>query len=161
MRNPFRTRLGEGPIPPPPPRPADQIGPLIEAMTDPLIVLDGYHISHANTAARTLLGQHIVGDYVRLALRHPAAGAVIAGDEDGPITLSGLGGHDRLWELSGGDIRPGCRLLRLIDDLLSLSRIEADRYARPREAVDLASIVAIACHELNDDRIALDLPGAS
>jgi len=226
MRNPFRTRLGEGPIPLPPPRPADQIGPLIEAVSDPLIVLDGYHISHANTAARTLLGQHIVGDYVRLALRHPAATAVIAGDENGPVTLSGLGGHDRVWELTGGDIRPGCRLLRLtdrsgaraaeqmrvdfvanashelrtplaaligfietledangpedaaarmrflgimageaqrmqrlIDDLLSLSRIEADRYARPRETVDLVSIVAIACGELNDERVVLNLPG--
>src|SRR6478752_459080 len=137
MRNPFRTRLGDGPIPPPPPKPADQVGPLIEAMTDPLIVLDGYHISHANTAARTLLGQHIVGDYVRLALRHPAAGAVIAGDEDGPVALSGLGGHDRLWELSGGDIRPGCRLLRLTD--------RSGARAAERMRVDF---VANASHEL-------------
>jgi len=228
MRNPFRTRLGDGPIPPPPPRPADQIGPLIEALGDPLIVLDGYHISHANSAARALLGQHIVGDYVRLALRHPAAAPVIAGDEDGPVELSGLGGHDRLWQLTGGTVRPGVRLLRLndrsgaraaermrvdfvanashelrtplaaligfietledangpedaeararflkimageaarmqrlIDDLLSLSRIEADRYARPRGRVDLANIVRVACGELGvqgGDRIRCDVP---
>ena len=208
MALPRFTRLGSGPIGESKPAPADPTGPLIEALTEPLLVLDGYHISHANQAARALLGEHIVGDYVRLALRHPAAAPVLSGDEDGPIALNGLGGHDRLWELSAGTIAPGKRLIRLtdrsaqraadqmrvdfvanashelrtplasligfietleeangpedagtrlrflsimegearrmqrlIDDLMSLSRIEADRYFPPRDRIDLAPVL--------------------
>lgn len=208
MALPRFTRLGSGPIAESKPAPPDPTGNLIEALAEPLLVLDGYHIRHANRAARALLGEHIVGDYVRLALRHPAAAGVISGDEDGPVPLNGLGGHDRLWELSAGTIAPGKRLLRLtdrsaqraaeqmrvdfvanashelrtplasligftetleeangpedadtrlrflsimagearrmqrlIDDLMSLSRIEADRYFAPKDRVDLASVL--------------------
>ena len=214
MALPRFTRLGSGPIPESRPAPPDPTDSLIEAMSDPLLVLDGFHISHANQAARLLLGEHIVGDYVRLALRHPSAGPVVSGDEDGPVALSGLGGHDRLWELSAGTIAPGRRLLRLtdrsaqraaeqmrvdfvanashelrtplasligfietleeangpedadtrlrflsimegearrmqrlIDDLMSLSRIEADRYYQPRDRVDLG----MAMREVGDE----------
>ena len=111
----FFNRPPAGLIPPPRSAPPDPIPGIIEAMDEPLIVLDGFHISHANASARTLLGEHIVGDYIRLALRHPAAAPVISGDEDGPVTLNGLGGHDRLWELKAGTIQPGRRLLHLND----------------------------------------------
>jgi two-component system phosphate regulon sensor histidine kinase PhoR len=208
MALPRFTRLGSGPIPESRPAPPDPTNSLIEALADPLLVLDGFHISHANRAARALLGEHIVGDYVRLALRHPAAGPVLSGDEDGPVTLTGLGGHERLWELSAGTIAPGKRLVRLtdrsaqraaeqmrvdfvanashelrtplssligfietleeangpedadtrlrflsimegearrmqrlIDDLMSLSRIEADRYFPPKDRIDLAPVL--------------------
>jgi two-component system phosphate regulon sensor histidine kinase PhoR len=192
---------------------------MIEAMSDPLIILDGFHIAQANKAARTLLGEHIVGDYVRLALRHPAAAAVLGGEDDGPVMLTGLGGHDRLWELAAGTISPGRRLLRLtdrsaqraaekmrvdfvanashelrtplasligfietledantpadaevrlrflkimadearrmqrlIDDLMSLSRIEADRYSLPNERVDLAALLREVCKDIHSGR---------
>jgi two-component system phosphate regulon sensor histidine kinase PhoR len=208
MALPRFTRLGSGPIAEgksPPPDPTDG---LIEALAEPLLILDGYHISHANAAARALLGEHIVGDYVRLALRHPAAAGVVSGDEDGPVMLNGLGGHERLWELRAGTIRPGKRLLRLtdrsaqraaeqmrvdfvanashelrtplasligfietleeangpedadtrlrflsimegearrmqrlIDDLMSLSRIEADRYYPPKDRINLGPLL--------------------
>ena len=208
MALPRFTRLGSGPIAEPKPAPPDPTSTLIEALAEPLLVLDGYHISHANRAARALLGEHIVGDYVRLALRHPAAAPVLSGDEDGPVTLNGLGGHERLWELSAGTIKPGKRLLRLtdrsaqraaeqmrvdfvanashelrtplasligfietleeanrpedadtrlrflsimegearrmqrlIDDLMSLSRIEADRYFPPRDRIELGPLL--------------------
>src|SRR6187402_914981 len=106
MALPRFTRFGSGPIAESKPVPADPSGELIEAVGEPLLLLDGFHISHANAAARALLGEHIVGDYVRLALRHPAAAGVVSGDEDGPVMLNGLGGHERLWELSAGTIRP-------------------------------------------------------
>jgi two-component system, OmpR family, phosphate regulon sensor histidine kinase PhoR len=202
------TRLGTGSAGEGKAPPFDPIEGLIEAIADPLLVIDGFHISHANKAARDLLGEHIVGDYVRLALRHPAAAAVVGGEHDGPVPLTGLGGHERLWELTAGPIRPGKRLLRLtdrsaqraaekmrvdfvanashelrtplasligftetledangpedaetrlrflkimagearrmqrlIDDLMSLSRIEADRYIPPKDQVDLSSVL--------------------
>jgi len=208
MALPRFTRLGSGPIPESRPAPPDPTDRLIEALADPLLVLDGFHISHANAAARALLGEHIVGDYVRLALRHPAAAELLSGDADGPVALNGLGGHDRLWELTAGTIAPGKRLLRLtdrsaqraaeqmrvdfvanashelrtplasligfietleeangpedtntrlrflwimegearrmqrlIDDLMSLSRIEADRYFPPKDRIDLAPVL--------------------
>jgi two-component system, OmpR family, phosphate regulon sensor histidine kinase PhoR len=212
-------RLGGGPIPDAKPAPPDPTDALIEAMHEPLLVLDGFHISHANGAARALLGEHIVGDYVRLAIRHPAAAPILSGDSDGPITLNGLGGHERLWELSAGTIRPGVRVLRLtdrstqraaekmrvdfvanashelrtplaaligfietleeangpedsairlrflsimqgearrmqrlIDDLMSLSRIEADRYLAPRDQVDLVRAMNDVVDELTETR---------
>jgi two-component system, OmpR family, phosphate regulon sensor histidine kinase PhoR len=212
-------RLGAGPIADSKPSPPDPTPALIEAMNEPLLVLDGFHIRNANAAARALLGDHIVGDYVRLALRHPAATPVLNGDSDGPVTLNGLGGFDRLWELSAGTIRPGARLLRLtdrsvqraaeqmrvdfvanashelrtplasligfietleeangpadadtrlrflqimageakrmqrlIDDLMSLSRIEADRYSAPRDPIDLAGIVREVADEFRSTR---------
>jgi len=214
MALPRFTRLGSGPIAESRPAPPDPTGHLIEAIGDPLLVLDGYHISHANRAARALLGEHIVGDYVRLALRHPAAAPVLSGDEDGPVALNGLGGHDRIWELSAGTIVAGKRLLRLtdrsaqraaeqmrvdfvanashelrtplasligfietleeangpedadtrlrflsimegearrmqrlIDDLMSLSRIEADRYFPPRDRINLAAVLSEVADE--------------
>jgi two-component system phosphate regulon sensor histidine kinase PhoR len=215
----FFKRPPAGLIPPARPAADDPTPGIIDAIADPLIVLDGYHISHANTAARTLLGEHIVGDYVRIALRHPAAAPIISGDEDGPVMLNGFGGHDRLWELSGGTIRPGRRLLRLtdrsaqraaermrvdfvanashelrtplaaligfietledantpadaevrlrflkimadearrmqrlIDDLMSLSRIEADRYSPPRDQVDMGQLLREVCADIRSAR---------
>jgi two-component system, OmpR family, phosphate regulon sensor histidine kinase PhoR len=212
-------RLGAGPIPDAKPAPPDPTNNLIEALHEPLLVIDGFHISHANAAARALLGEHVVGDYVRLAIRHPAAAPILSGDEDGPIALTGFGGHERLWELSAGTVRPGVRLLRLtdrsaqraaeqmrvdfvanashelrtplaaligftetleeangpedaatrlrflkimegearrmqrlIDDLMSLSRIEADRYSTPRDRVDLVRILNEVVDELAETR---------
>jgi two-component system phosphate regulon sensor histidine kinase PhoR len=212
-------RLGGGPIADSKAAAPDPTDALIEAMHEPLLVLDGFHISHANGAARALLGEHIVGDYVRLAIRHPAAAPILSGDSDGPIPLSGLGGHERLWELSAGTIRPGVRVLRLtdrstqraaekmrvdfvanashelrtplaaligfietleeangpedsairlrflsimqgearrmqrlIDDLMSLSRIEADRYLAPRDQVDLVKVMNDVVDELMETR---------
>ncbi|WP_116089917.1 sensor histidine kinase [Sphingomonas crusticola] len=229
MALPRFTRFGAGPIAESKPAIVDPSNSLIEAITEPLLLLDGFHISHANAAARALLGEHIVGDYVRLALRHPAAAPVLSGDEDGPVTLNGLGGHDRLWELSAGEIRPGRRLLRLtdrsaqraaeqmrvdfvanashelrtplasligfietleeangpedadtrlrflsimegearrmqrlIDDLMSLSRIEADRYYPPKDRVNVAALLREVAEEYvprrDGDRLSVEAP---
>ena len=52
------------------------------------------------------------------------------------------------------------RMQRLIDDLMSLSRIEADRYVAPRERVDLDGVVRTTCHEAKErSRIALTVAG--
>ena len=47
------------------------------------------------------------------------------------------------------------RMLRLIEELMALSRIEADRFVAPSERVDLGAIVAVAigdCGELSRER---------
>ena len=193
----------------------DLLIPLLEALEDPLIIIDGTQVRHANAAARALFGDYLVDEDVRLALRHPGATAILNGREDGPVELAGLGGRDRQWRFATAQLGGTCRLLhltdlsvqraaermrvdfvanashelrtplatligfietledanrpadaatrlrflaimagearrmqRLIDDLMSLSRIEADRYVSPRERVDLALVVASAVADL-------------
>jgi two-component system phosphate regulon sensor histidine kinase PhoR len=58
------------------------------------------------------------------------------------------------------------RMERLVRDLLSLSRVEADERVRPTDRVDLGKCLASVCHSLRpvaeagDVRLALDLPEA-
>jgi two-component system phosphate regulon sensor histidine kinase PhoR len=193
----------------------EPLGPVLDAIGDPLLIVDGWTVIHANAAARSLLGAVAADDDIRLSLRHPAAAGVVHGREDGPVLLSGLGGIDRHWELMATPIAGSRRLLRfldrsgqraaermrvdfvanashelrtplatligfietleeangpadaavrrrflaimdgearrmqrLIDDLMSLSRIEADRYSAPRMRADLVTLSRIAVAEL-------------
>jgi two-component system phosphate regulon sensor histidine kinase PhoR len=196
-------------LPEPPPATIDE---LIEVIADPIILIERQTVTRANAAARTLLGEHIVGGDVRLAIRHPAAaerltGPVPAGGGPaGPVELVGIGTHERRWEMVVHHLSAGVRLARLTDrtgvyaverirvdfvanashelrtplatllgfietledagddaatrsrflkimmgearrmqrlveDLMSLSRIEADKYSVPREAVELTGLV--------------------
>uniref|UniRef100_UPI002620F7EF ATP-binding protein n=1 Tax=uncultured Sphingomonas sp. TaxID=158754 RepID=UPI002620F7EF len=42
------------------------------------------------------------------------------------------------------------RMQRLVEDLISLSRIEADKYRLPAQPVDLGALIADVCEELRD-----------
>jgi two-component system phosphate regulon sensor histidine kinase PhoR len=189
----------------------DDNSDLLAAFADPLLVVRERRVLVANQAARDLLGAHIIGSDVRLAIRHPAAAGHLARDEDGgepvQIELVGLGELGRPWEMSIAPLPGGDRLVRLIDrsqvraaeqmrvdfvanashelrtplatligfietlqdgeavdpatrqrfvgimagealrmrdlldDLMSLSRIEADRFAAPRDTVDLRPLI--------------------
>ena len=236
----FRTRLqpeAAEPPPPPPARPDDRVD--IEALADPTVLIDaGLRVTHANAAARALFGERIVGDDVRMGLRHPAVleavgetresrapatrelmgfgrpenifrlralelgdGRVLIGFSDitqarltermrvdfvanashelkTPLatilgfieTLEGPAAEDeparaRFLDIMGGEAR---RMNRLIDDLLSLSRIELDKYVAPRTAIELGPLLAdvgktLAVRLHNDTRVLLaevptDLP---
>jgi two-component system, OmpR family, phosphate regulon sensor histidine kinase PhoR len=219
------------PLPAPPP--VEEPEPaLLAAISEPVLITNDNRVRFANDAALTLLGQHIVGEDIRLAIRHPAAPAQFAPDAaDGSIELVGLGGRDRHIELSVATISPGKRLVhlidrgarqaverarvdfvanashelrtplaailgfietladekagsdskvrarfldvmdkearrmqRLIDDLISLSRIESEKYSLPDTQVSLSAIVREVTGELRDlhrlesNRIRLDLP---
>ncbi|MGK6321166.1 sensor histidine kinase [Sphingomonas sp. DT-204] len=196
------------PAPPPAPPAAEA---LIEAIGEPLLVIAGTRVTHANSAARQLLGEHILGEDVRLAIRHPAAAERLVsagGDEAHPPThLVGLGARDQRWAMQVSALPDGRRIVhltdstgrhaaerirvdfvanashelrtplaallgfietlsdeagddpdirkrflgvmfdearrmqRLIDDLMSLSRIEAEKYRAPEEKVDLRTLV--------------------
>jgi len=93
----------------------------------------------ANPAARTLLGAHIEGVDVRLAIRHPAAAEHLTGTADQParIELEGLGGEERRWEMETALLSGGTRLVRLIDrgQAIAAERMRTD-------------FVANASHEL-------------
>ena len=184
----------------------------LEALADPALLIDAQLlVSRANAAARALLGGRIVGEDVRVGLRHPVVieAILLARNTPTPVsreligfgrpenvfrlrtlnladgrvllvftditqnrltermrvdfvanashelktplatilgfieTLEGPAAQDepareRFLEIMGREAR---RMNRLIDDLLSLSRIELDKYVPPRTQVDLASLL--------------------
>jgi two-component system, OmpR family, phosphate regulon sensor histidine kinase PhoR len=191
---------------------------VIEAISDPVLITRDNRVFVANGRAIALLGAHIPGGDVRLALRHPAALDRLANAEDGaPVYLVGLGQRDMHWEMrlstlddgsrvihlidrtfryvaerarvdfvanashelrtplaailgfvetlqdetTGGDVKTRTRFLsvigaeasrmqRLTEDLMSLSRIEADKHESPSDHVNLSAIAAQAIDEMRD-----------
>ncbi|HEY7811394.1 MAG TPA: ATP-binding protein [Allosphingosinicella sp.] len=185
---------------------------VMDALGEPMLLLDGGRIGIANPAARALLGEWIEGQDVRLALRSPAVVDLLNREAPaGAETLEAIGiGADpeRRWLFRivavEGDLRlihltdrseaaaaermrvdfvanashelrtplatllgfietlrdddaaedrelrgrfltimndEARRMQQLIDDLMSLSRVEADRFRAPRDAVDLVPLV--------------------
>ena len=118
-----------------------QLGTILEAIVEPVLVIAGGRVEEANNAARDVLGNHITGQDVRLAIRHPAAAerltAPPGSTASGPINLVGLGTLDQRWELRVTDIPDGRRVAHLID--------QTGSYAAERMRVDF---VANASHEL-------------
>jgi two-component system phosphate regulon sensor histidine kinase PhoR len=215
---PAPSRARRAPIAPPP-SPDPPSGELIEAIGEPVLVISGTRVTHANSAARHLLGEHILGEDVRLAIRHPAAAErLISPFEEPahpPTHLVGLGTRDQRWAMRVRSLSDGRRMVhlsdstgsyaaerirvdfvanashelrtplasllgfietlndeagddpeirqrflgvmfdearrmqRLIDDLMSLSRIEAEKYRAPEEQVDLAELVEEVRAELS------------
>ncbi|WP_174274044.1 sensor histidine kinase [Sphingomonas bacterium] len=207
------------------------IAALLDAFDMPLLLIDGLTVERANPPAQSLFGAYIIGEDVRLAIRHPDAATLLSGTEDGGASLGGLGDPERRWEMEVRALSPGRRLVRLIDhsqaaaaermrtdfvanashelrtplatligfietleeangpheaeirkrflgimggearrmqrlidDLMSLSRVEVDRFVRPREAIDLVGAIRAACAEIEPGgggaRIRLTLPDA-
>ena len=187
---------------------------LIAAVEEPILLVRNRIVLLANPAALRMLGEHIEGVDVRLAIRHPAAAErlIEREAEEAETTtrtdLVGLGEADRRWEMitsrledgsflvrladrsaayaadriradfvanashelrtplatllgfletlqddeAGGDADTRARFLgimfseatrmrQLVDDLMSLSRIEAERFTPPRDPVDLVPLI--------------------
>jgi two-component system phosphate regulon sensor histidine kinase PhoR len=191
---------------------------LLRAVDEPMLMVRERRVIAANSAARALLGGHIEGSDVRLAIRHPAAAerlAAAGAEAQGRVELVGLGEADRQWLMIVTSLADGSLLVRLADqskvraveqmradfvanashelrtplatllgfletlqdeeaaadgetrrrflkimfdeatrmrdlvsDLMSLSRIEAERFAAPTEPVDLALLARNAAEEL-------------
>lgn len=189
---------------------------IVEHLSDPVLVVDRGKVTLANPGALQLLGQHIVGQDVRIAIRHPAAAQRLASadgvDKAICIDIVGLGARNQRWAMqiipisqpggrsrlfvhlsdesqtyaaerqrgdfvanashelrtplaailgfvetlqdphAGGDSetrerflsileKEARRMQRLVDDLMSLSRIEADKYRLPTARVDTRETV--------------------
>ena len=188
---------------------------LIEPLGVPLMLLDRERITLANAAAREALGAHILGQDVRVALRHPDAIALLERPESASTTVTGLTGPRSIWQVSRRQIderfamvelvnrtaeadigrahtdfvanashelstplasiigyvetladpaakvdaataakfhttvlREARRLQALVRDLMSLSRIEAEKHDPPRKAVDLGQLAASVAGEI-------------
>ena len=183
---------------------------LIDAIDEPALVVEGNIVRFANAPAQKLLGAHIEGRDVRLAIRHPQALELILAHQPGELDATGIAEPGRSWRLRirrlwanaalvrmtdrsdavsaekmrvdfvanashelrtplstvlgyaetlaeesgisdkqrssfGRTIRDEARrMLRIIEDLMSLSRIEADRFVAPGERVEIEDIVGTA-----------------
>ncbi len=111
---------------------------VIAAIAEPVLLIVDNRVRIANQVAVSLLGDHIIGEDIRLAIRHPEASARFAPDApDGNVELIGVGGTDQRVELNVATIAPGKRVIHLID-------------RGARHAIDQArtDFVANASHEL-------------
>ncbi len=194
----------------------DMVSRMIQPLESPMLVMRGERVETANAAARSILGQHIIGQDARVALRHPDAIALVAGDEDRSVIIKGLTTSKSLWKLAifrlddrlrlieladltaqadisrahtdfvanashelrtplasimgyietlgspkaGGDVatrtkfldtmgREARRMNSLVEDLMSLSRIEAEKHDMPQDEVDLSAVVEQAARDVN------------
>ncbi|WP_109809520.1 ATP-binding protein [Sphingosinithalassobacter portus] len=129
--------------PPPPPAASDSpsLSEVIEAIVEPVLVVSDQRVTEANRAARALLGEHILYQDVRLAIRHPAASERLLNPAleipGAPIHLVGLGTRDQRWEMRIRTLSSGQRIVHLVD--------RTGSYAADRMRVDF---VANASHEL-------------
>ena len=114
---------------------------LLAAFPDPLLIVERQRVSAANPAALALLGEHIVGEDVRVAIRHPVAAERLAAPDGAlsphPVELVGLGDLARRFEMTIHPLADDMRLIRLVDRTSS--------HAVEKMRVDF---VANASHEL-------------
>lgn len=192
------------------------VSKLVERVDLPLLLVTGDRVALANPAAMALLGEHILGQDVRLAIRHPIAVELVSTGSEGAVEVPGLSTPTSVWLVSvrrldqnwrlvelrdksaqsdvsrahtdfvanashelrtplaailgyvetlaepqaGGDRatrerflgiveREARRLQRLVEDLMSLSRIEAVKHDRPHEVVDLAALARDVVSDVN------------
>src|SRR5690606_27557 len=74
---------------------------VVNGAGDPVLLVGERRVPFANPAAKALLGDHIEGVDVRLAIRHPATADALIGEPatHERIELVGLGDQDRRWEM--------------------------------------------------------------
>ena len=204
----------------------DAIHETIEPVALPLLLLEGTRIVEANAAARAALGDHVLGQDARIALRHPDAMRLIDLPDGASVSIPGFTGSRSLWQLTrraiagdrwmieladrtaesdvsrshtdfvanashelrtplaavigyaetlGDDSAPSDaetrqrfvgiidrearRMLSLVEDLMTLSHVEAEKHDRPSEAIDLAQLAARVVAEVSSlkgqERVAL------
>ena len=116
------------------------LGDVLDAIAEPVLLVEGCTITLANRAATTVIGKQLVGKDVRDAIPHPAAVERLddldLGDGS-PIELKGLGPLNQRWQMRVNAVGGGRRLVHLID--------QTESHAAERMRVDF---VANASHEL-------------
>ncbi len=136
---------------------------VLAALDDPLLLVKKRKVLLANPAAKAVLGAHIEGADVRLAIRHPAAAEHLAESREGGarIELAGLGGQDRRWEMATALLPDKTRLVRLSDRSAAFAaeRMRTDFVANASHELrtPLASLLGFI-ETLQDDTAAEDKP---
>jgi two-component system phosphate regulon sensor histidine kinase PhoR len=115
----------------------ESIRDLIENSTIPLLVADRNTIALANRAARTMLGQHVIGQDARVALRQPEAISLLNEDRHGEAIVRGLVRRGDIWQINRQALDERLAMLEFINQTAEadISRAHTD-------------FVANASHEL-------------
>ncbi|TYC85335.1 cell wall metabolism sensor histidine kinase WalK [Novosphingobium sp. BW1] len=110
---------------------------LLENLQTPAVMIARGQVRFANSAAKDLLGAHIVGQDVRIAIRDPKAVAAILSESGGTARISGLSTGGSVWEVDCKVLSGGNRIVSLYDlsERVSVAKSHAD-------------FVANASHEL-------------
>lgn len=197
----------------------DMMGELVEHSETPVIVTERGRVIIANVAARRLLGSHVTGQDVKMALRQPEAVDLLESGEDGATIVRGLARRRDIWRVNRklldndmsviefvnktaeadisrahtdfvanashelrtplaailgyvetlrddiDDLDPAMgdkflatiqrearRLQDLVSDLMSLSRIEAEKHDAPNQILSLDKLVDRAARDAAGDR---------
>ncbi len=135
--------------------------PLLENLQTPALVVSRAQVSFANAAAKALLGAHIVGQDVRIAIRNPDAVAVIMGEGGGSARIDHLSVGGSVWEVVCNVLASGERLISLYDksERVSVARAHADFVANASHELrtPLANILGYV-ETLLDPRAGEDAP---
>ena len=110
---------------------------LLDHLQTPAMIVSKGQVTFANTAAKSLLGSHILGQDVRIAIRDPDAIDVILGDSGGAAKVIGLSVGGSVWEIDSFVLANGDRIVSLYDQSVQVSVARAH-----------ADFVANASHEL-------------
>ncbi len=110
---------------------------LLEHLQTPAMIVRNGQVIFANTAARSLLGGHIIGQDVRIAIRDPGAIELILSESGGVARVPGLSVGGSVWDVDSAIVEGGDRFVCLYDrsEQASVARAHAD-------------FVANASHEL-------------
>lgn len=118
---------------------------VINGLSDPVLVVQKGRVAMANGPALQLLGSHIVGEDVRIAIRHPAAAERLAGAQSltGPVRIDvvGLGARSQRWAMRIVPMDADDRRQRLFVHLSDETGLHAADRVR-------GDFVANASHEL-------------
>lgn len=110
---------------------------ILDLLEIPALLLQQDRILHANPAAIAMFGRHVIGQDVRLALRHPDAIELLTAHRNDRVRVSGLSTSGSLWQIDSNGLADGTRLVTLTD--LSVQESVARAHA---------DFVANASHEL-------------
>ena len=115
----------------------ESIRSILDALSEPALLVERGRVQMANSAATGLLGGSIEGRDIRLVIRHPEALERLFEGRAGDFDVSGIGEVERPWTLSVRALDSGAMLVRLVDRTATV--------AAERMRVDF---VANASHEL-------------
>ncbi|MFA9201143.1 MAG: sensor histidine kinase [Cypionkella sp.] len=126
----------------------DSMAELIEHSGIPLLLTENSRIAIANHAAREVLGGHIVGQDVRVALRHPDALALAESEQAAVANVRGLARRHDNWRISRQPLGDGLAVIELINRTAEadISRSHTDFVANASHELrtPLASIIGYA-----------------
>lgn len=93
----------------------EEVPLFLEQVSVPVLIARRDRVVVANLAARSAFGAHVVGQDLRVGLRHPDVVALIDSGAEGSVTVKGLTTARSLWQVNVADLGMETRLLELSD----------------------------------------------